>query len=272
LRTLVSEAPVRALPRGALLMPFKLVLLLAHLALGLALAYLIAGADLFRQGHRVPRERLAQWWHRDLLRILKVRIRRRGAPLRSPHLAVANHVSWLDIIVVGACRPTRFVSRHDVKDWPVAGTLADACGTFYVRRGGGNPKAALAAMTPHLQRGSIVVFPEGTTSDGTTVLPFRPRLFEAALAAGASVQPVALAYGPGDDGTAVAPFIGDMTLVGHIWRVLLCTGLDVEVRFGAALVPDDATTRDALAAQAHRAVERSVQMMRSRATNGERYQ
>jgi 1-acyl-sn-glycerol-3-phosphate acyltransferase len=238
--------------------PPKLLLLVGHLLLGLCIAVVIAGLDAARVGSRLPRERIAQWWHRDLLRILQLRVHRHGTPLRSAHLAVANHVSWLDIPVIGATQPARFISRHDVRNWPIAGTLADACGTFYIRRGGGHSKHTLAAMTPHLSqgRGTIVLFPEGTTSDGTGVLPFHARLFEAALNAGKVVQPIALRYAPGDDGQAVAPFIGEMTLVGHLWQVLCSRELHVEVRFLAAHVPDDQTTRDALAAQTQRRIER----------------
>jgi 1-acyl-sn-glycerol-3-phosphate acyltransferase len=261
--------------------PPKALLLVGHLLLGLAIALLIAIADAVGLGRRVPRERIAQWWQRDLLSILNVQVHQRGTPLRAPHLAVSNHVSWLDIPVIGACSQVRFVSRHDVQSWPIAGLLADACGTFYIRRGGGHSKYTVAAMTPHLAHGSIVLFPEGTTTDGRTVLPFHARLFEASLNAGAPVQPIALRYADDEDGLAVAPFIGGMTLAGHIWKVLCCRELHVEVRFFAAHVSDESTTRDGIAAQSQRCIERAVksgpflapdQAMRSRATSGERYQ
>ena len=275
----LSLSPPRR--RFGALATLKAGLLVAHLAGGLVLAVLIAAADALGAGRRVPRERIALAWDRVLLRILCVRVHRRGKPLRAPHLAVANHVSWLDIPVIGACIATRFISRHDVQNWPVAGLLADACGTFYVRRGGGTAHETLAQITPHLQHGSVVLFPEGTTSDGNAVLPFRSRLFEAALASGASVQPIALRYSSGPDGTPVAPFVGDMTLVGHLLAVLACRELHVEVSFMPAHVADEATTRDGIASQARRSIERVVrrgvlepgsQATRSPAISGERYQ
>lgn len=240
-------------------MPFKAVLLVVHLLLGLLLALAIVALDFGGAGRRIPRERLARWWHRDLLRILRVRVHLRSAPIRGPRLTVANHVSWLDIPVLGSIEATRFVSRHDVQQWPVAGQLADACGTFYIVRGKGGAGRVAQRLGVHLgQGGNAVLFPEGTTTDGGGVLPFHARLFEAPLAAGASVQPVALRYSLGSDGMALAPFVGDSTLGGHVLRVLANRELHVEVSYGPALVADADTTRDGLAAQAQRWVARVV--------------
>ncbi|HUP92129.1 MAG TPA: lysophospholipid acyltransferase family protein [Solimonas sp.] len=240
-------------------MPLKALLLIAHLLLGLGAALAIAALDACGAGRRIPRERIARWWHGDLLRILRVHVHARGAPLRAPRLTVANHVSWLDVPVLGSIEETRFVSRHDVQQWPVAGQLADACGTFYIVRGKGGAGRVAQRLAPHLaQGGSVVLFPEGTTTDGSAVLPFHARLFEAPLAAGVAVQPVALRYSRGGDGTALAPFVGETTLLRHVLRVLASRELHVEVSYGSALVADAQTRRDGLAAQAQRWVARVV--------------
>ena len=135
-----------------------------------------------------------------------------------------------------------------------AGWLADAAGTFYIRRGKGGARPLLNKLQPFLQTGgSVTIFPEGTTSDGRDVLPFHPRLFCAAVESGRPVQPVALRYGLDAAGRNIAPFIGDDDLVSHLMRLLRCRGLDVEVTIGRPLDPAGCT-REELAESAHHAI------------------
>jgi 1-acyl-sn-glycerol-3-phosphate acyltransferase len=221
----------------------KAPLLLAHLAWGLVLAaWLTLGAPR-------PREHLAQRWHRRLLAILGLQLRVEGRPLREPHLTVANHVSWLDIPVLGALEPTRFVGKSEIRDWPLAGWLAIAGGTFFLRRGKGGTAPLLDRLVPHLRAaGSVAIFPEGTTTDGTAVRPFHARLFAAALEAPCPVQPVTIQYGLDPDGANIAPFIGEDSLAGSILRLLRCPSLDVRVTYGPPLRPT--VSRDELAREA----------------------
>jgi 1-acyl-sn-glycerol-3-phosphate acyltransferase len=250
----------------------RAVLLLLHVLAGVLLALPIRGADIAGVGRRVPRERIAGAWHRTLLRILGVRVSVQGAPLRTPHLLVSNHVSWLDIPLIGASTGIRFVSRHDVQRWPVAGLLAQACGTFYIERGAGRSQLTAAAMRAHLETGSVALFPEGTTTDGTGVAPFRARLFQAALDAGVPVQPVALRYTPARDGTPIAPFVDDDALLPHLLRILRAGELQVELQFLPALFPEERAERRALALVSQRHVERALQARCRRPGPGERYQ
>lgn len=223
----------------------RALLLAAHLAYGVALcAWLALGGS-----RRTPRERLAQDWHWRLLDILGVRLRMEGTPLRVPHMTVANHVSWLDIPVLGALEPTRFVSKSEVRHWPIAGWFAVACGTFFIRRGKGGARPLIEQLVPHLRSaGSVVIFPEGTTTDGSEVRPFHARLFGAAIEAGCPVQPVTLQYGLSDDDENVAAFIGDDSLLTHLVRLLRNPGVEVRVRYGPPLAPTG--DRDALAQEA----------------------
>lgn len=219
------------------------VLLIAHLAWGLLLAaWLTFGGE-------SSRERLAQRWHRRLLGILGLRLRVEGAPLNEPHLTAANHVSWLDIPLLGAIEATRFVSKSEVRDWPIAGWLATAGGTFFLRRGQGGTGPLLDRLVSHLHRdGSVVVFPEGTTTDGTEVRPFHARLFAAAVQSGRPVQPVTIQYGLSDDGDNIAPFVGDDSLAGHLLRLLRNPGLEARIVYGPPLRPT--VSRDELASEA----------------------
>ena len=231
----------------------KALRFVAHLAYGIGLAVYVG------LGGSRPRERLAQAWSWKLLEILGIRVQMEGAPLRGAHLTVANHVSWLDIPVLAALEPTRFVSKAEVKHWPVAGWLAVAAGTFFIRRGKGGAAPLLERLVPHLRRhGCAVVFPEGTTTDGREVRPFHPRLFAAAIEAHCPVQPVTLQYGLVADGEDVAPFTGDASLVGHIARLLRADALEVRVAYGPP-IHVHARSRDELAQEAEAYVRAALQ-------------
>ena len=230
--------------------------LVVHLLYGLLLCAAVALDASGRLGAR--RERLTQHWCQHLLRILGLRVRIRGRVAAGARMTVANHVSWLDIPLIAACEPTRFVAKSEIRHWPVAGWLANAAGTFYIRRGKGGARPLLDKLAPHLQRGgAITVFPEGTTTDGHDVLPFHARLFAAPQAADAVVQPVAIRYGLGLRGKPVAPFIGDDDLVRHILRVLREPALRIDVTYCAPIAAAG-IERAQLAERAHAAVRHAL--------------
>jgi lyso-ornithine lipid O-acyltransferase len=231
----------------------RALLLVVHLAWGLLLA-----AGLALGAARDARERIAQRWHRRLLAIFGLRLTVEGFPLREAHLTVANHVSWLDIPVLGALEPTRFVGKSEIRHWPLAGSLATAAGTFFLRRGKGGAGPLLERLVPHLRNGgSVVLFPEGTTTDGQQVLPFHPRLLAAAIHSGRPVQPVTIQYGLSADGENVAPFIGEDTLGAHVLRMLRSPQLHVRVSYGPPIRA--MASRDELAAEAESFVRAALQ-------------
>lgn len=228
--------------------------LVVHLLAGLLLALAVA----LDRKHRLDPEKLMSWWCQICLGIFNIRLNVWGAPLRSGRMTVANHVSWLDIITIGACEPTRFVAKSEIAKWPVAGQFADAAGTFYIRRGKGGARPLLDKLTPHLANGgTVTVFPEGTTTDGRQVLPFHARLFAAAVDAQVPVQPVAIRYGLSSDGTAIAPFIGEDDLVSHILRLLKEPELVAEVHYCAPLYTAG-LNREQAALAAQRSIEAIV--------------
>lgn len=185
---------------------------------------------------RLRPEPLGRHWSRTLLRLLNIRVSGSGTRHRGGALIVANHISWLDIPLLYAQTGTRFVSKSEVQAWPVVGWLADAAGTFYLRRGHHGSRPLLGRLVPFLRAGgSAVIFPEGTTTTGEEVRAFHPRLFAAAIESGCPVQPVALRYGPGAHGESLAPFVGDDDLVRHVLRLLRNPGLEARVVFCAPL-------------------------------------
>ena len=159
-------------------------------------------------------------------------------PVIGPVLLVANHISWLDIPVMHAARHCRFISKSDVKDWPLIGTLATAAGTLFIERK--SQRDALRVV--HLVRDALqdhqilAVFPEGTTGDGRVLLPFHANLLQAAVSAQAPAQPVGLRFVDIASGQAsYAPsYIGDETLLGSIWRTLCAPPMVAVVHYGDA--------------------------------------
>lgn len=190
------------------------------------------------------REARVQVWAAQLLAIWGVRLVVRGeVPRTGPVLLVANHISWLDIPVLHAARHCRFVSKADVKRWPLIGRMASAAGTLYIERESRRDALrAVHGMAQALRDGEVVaVFPEGTTSEGSDVLPFHANLLQAAIATDTPVLPVALQYLDARGRPTARPsYVGDDTLLGSIWRTL---GEDVVavVHFG---VPQQAQGRD----------------------------
>jgi 1-acyl-sn-glycerol-3-phosphate acyltransferase len=190
------------------------------------------------------------------LAILGVRARAGGAqPLRDgPVLVVANHVSWLDVYLLNAVLGgARHVAKSEVARWPVAGAIARGFGTFFHARGNFRDAARVKeAVAAALRAGErVVVFPEGTTSEGDDVGPFHAAFFQAAVDARVPVQAVAVRYpGPGGRPDPAAAFVGDMTFVASLGRVLRRRRLEARLTFGPVVLPADLTRRE-LAAVSH---------------------
>ncbi|HPW82980.1 MAG TPA: lysophospholipid acyltransferase family protein [Rhodoferax sp.] len=192
------------------------------------------------------REERVQAWARAMLAHLAIKLVVNGQPpLAGPVLLVANHISWLDIVVMHAARHCRFVSKADIQRWPVVGTLADAAGTLYIERESRRDALRVVHhMAERLQAGDVLaVFPEGTTGDGAHVMPFHANLLQAPISAQAPVQPVALHFADCVTGAmSFAPcYIGDDTLLQSVWRTLTTPNLEAVVSFGA---PQQADGRD----------------------------
>ena len=189
-------------------------------------------------------------WSLQVLRILGVGLEVRGLvpPPEAGGLLVANHISWLDILVMNAARPARFVSKADVKRWPLLGSLITGAGTLYLERESRRDAMRVVHhVAERLQRDDLVaIFPEGTTGDGIELLPFHANLFQAAIAAQAPVRPVALSFVHAGNGLRhVAPtYIGDTTLLASIWATLRATDVQAVVTYGAAQWCEGRSRRD----------------------------
>lgn len=180
------------------------------------------------------RHQLIQWWSLKTLRILGIALKAEGAALPDGHLLVANHVSWLDIAAVHAVLPqARFVSKADVRHWPLVGALVEGVGTLFIERSSKRDALRVVHQTAAaLQAGDCVaVFPEGTTGAGPALLPFNANLLQAAVSVDAPLLPVVLRWHePGERFSSSAQFIGDTTLVQSLWRIASARGLGIDVQ------------------------------------------
>lgn len=179
------------------------------------------------------RQARIQWWSAGMLRCLGMGLEVQGRFRPGGTLMVANHISWIDIMAIHAvCPRARFVSKADVRDWPLVNRLVDCAGTLYVRRDQRrDAMRVMHEMAQALKDGHCVaVFPEGTTGDGRTLLPFHANLLQSAIVVQAPVQPVALRYR--DRHHAISPaveFLGETTIAQSLWRIAAGRGVVVTV-------------------------------------------
>ena len=246
---ITAQSPVSV--RVELRRIWRLLRVLTHILYGLLLA-LVTGA--FWRPYRPLVQRATRHWLRWLLDILAVDIDVQGQPLPGTVFLVSNHVSWLDIPLIGVQRPVHFLSKAEVRDWPLIGLLAQAVGTLFIRRGSGESQRKSEEIAGHLRIGrTILVFPEGTTTDGRTVRRFFPQLFAAPVLAGIPVQPLALRYLDEQDQTdGELAFIDDDEFHLHLWQLLRRDRIRVRLSWGPVLPVG--TDREQLARMAHASV------------------
>jgi 1-acyl-sn-glycerol-3-phosphate acyltransferase len=195
---------------------------------------------------------------RGLVTLLPLHVEITGRPTDRPALWASNHVSWLDIAVLGAHSPLSFLSKWEVRQWPVIGWLARAAGTLFIKRGQAAGQAIEAQLGSRLGSGvSLVIFPEGTTTEGDRVRAFHGRLFSSALAAQVPIQPDAGSYQRNGQLDHTAPFVGDDDFHRHLWRLLGSERISVQVKF-LPPIPSAGCTRNQLARAAQSQISQAL--------------
>jgi 1-acyl-sn-glycerol-3-phosphate acyltransferase len=252
-----------------LLAPLRAVVVSAHVLLGVAIVLVI-----FPFAGQVARNRINRSWSRVLIALCGARLISNGAaipaalqrdgvdPRSAGRLALANHVSWMDIFAINAVLPSRFVAKAEIGQWPLLGLLVSGGGTLYIERGRRRAVAAInRTVSEHLKVGeTIVVFAEGTTTDGSELLPFHSNLIAPALDVGATIWPIAIRYTERGARTSAAAFVGEMGLLTSLARVLVAQQLVVEVAVLPAIAATDAINRHAIARAARAAIARQLGM------------
>jgi len=220
------------------LAPLVLVFIAFHVLWGV-----LVGSLLFPVMPTGGRDALVKFWSRIALFALGIRLELQVAPGAGPidqsagSLLVINHVSWADVFVVAAVTPARFVAKAEIAGWPLIGRFASGVGTIFVERGRRQAiRRVNQTVTDRLRSGqSVGIFPEGTTTDGSCLLRFHSNLIQAGVEAQAPVVPLALQYLRDGQPTDAAAFVGDDTLVGSIWKVLVTPRLTARLHWLPAL-------------------------------------
>ncbi|MBL8902662.1 MAG: 1-acyl-sn-glycerol-3-phosphate acyltransferase [Rhizobiales bacterium] len=211
--------------------------------------------------------RFPMHYHRLVLRILGVRVRRDGETLQQgPAIFAANHVSWLDIVILSSLAPVSFIARHDINTWPLFGALARLQRTVFVDRARRHTsRASRDEMRERLAAGDmLVLFAEGTSGDGTRVLPFKSTFFSAVENSNVAVQPLSVVY----TGHRALPmprhlrplyaWYGDMEMPPHLWAAMAQGPIEVNIVCHAPLSTADHGDRKTLAKKAEEAVRRGL--------------
>jgi 1-acyl-sn-glycerol-3-phosphate acyltransferase len=241
----------------SLLRLLRLARVTLHLLRGLALASFV-----FPWVSKPGRDTRKRRWSRKLLSILAVSVRERNAPANLPErcLLVLNHISWLDIFVINATSPATFIAKSEIRDWPFVGWLCTLVGTLYIERG--KPSAArkaTRAIVAELEHGVLIaIFPEGMTTFGRSLEPFHAALFQPALDAAATLQPIALRYLDAAGAyTDAAGYVGETSFMESLWTILSTRGIVCELTL-LAPISVDGQTRRSLAAKTEAAIARAL--------------
>lgn len=233
--------------------------LLAHLLRG---AWTVATR--FPRASAEARHAMNRAWSLKMLALcgMKLVVHNDSARLDAGALVVSNHVSWIDIYVINAWRPTPFVSKAEIRHWPLIGWFAQNLDTVFIEREKrSDARRIMQELSSRLERGELMcVFPEGTTSSGVALLPFHSNMFQAAVAAGKPVQPLCIYYEDAQGRQSTAPaYIDDLSLKESLDAMLKAGPLTAHVYVGEPIAADDRRT---LAARAQAAVNAALETMR----------
>jgi 1-acyl-sn-glycerol-3-phosphate acyltransferase len=188
------------------------------------------------------RHRSIRHWCKQLLSIFKMRLSVVGEKrlMDAHYLLAANHISWIDIHVINAFKPHYFVAKSEVASWPIFGWMAKQLGTLFIERGKSNSiRNMVQEVAGQLKQKAICIFPEGTSTDGKQVAPFKPNLFEAAVVADAPVYCLAIQYFDVHTGqkTTAPAFIGEMGLLDSIWNLICSPPICAQISISEKLPP-----------------------------------
>jgi 1-acyl-sn-glycerol-3-phosphate acyltransferase len=206
---------------------------------------------------------ILRMWYRAILYLIGVRCQYYGESIetvKTVALVVSNHISWADIIVIGAHWPFIFLAMQDVARWPVVGWLSRRVGTLFIERGKGAPGAIVQVARVLVGGEHVVLFPEGRTTLGLSVGRFQPRIFQSAVDAGVPVQPLAIYYQDSHRASGEASrisFATDHSFLHSVWRTLCGPPINAEIRVFPQIGPMN--NRQQLATIAEKQVAKHIE-------------
>lgn len=248
----------------------RLARLVAHLGRGVAVAWLRFPKLSESERHS---EKLV--WSKRLLSILSVSLRKDNVPSKLPDrcMLALNHISWVDIFIIDSIFPATFIAKSEIRRWPIVGWLCTLVGTLYIERGKRSAaRHARQAISAELGRGTLIaVFPEGITTFGRSLERFHAALFQPAVDAAATVQPVALRYlDASGRHTDAAGYVGETSLLESVWSIVSTRHIVAKLSF-LAPIPVRGHTRRSLAEKAEAAIAASLGVPVPRAPHPHRH-
>ncbi|MDQ1362983.1 MAG: lyso-ornithine lipid O-acyltransferase [Pseudomonadota bacterium] len=239
---------------------WRCVQLLLHLIAGIILAALFLRRN---PANHSTSAGFSLWWHTRLRKIFGVQHEQFGDINRTPTLFVANHISWFDIPATGSILLIHFLAKDEIASWPVIGWLAHKTGTLFIQRGNRDAtRQSIENIAQVLKNGRhVLVFPEGTTNDGTKVGHFHSRLLQAAFDAQVVVQPLAITYPHADGIHPHAPYVGHVRLIDSALGFMASDDVTVCLHFLPVLEPKNFANRDALTAEARQMIAAVVETL-----------
>ncbi len=243
-----------------ILLVIRALLFLIHLLVGM----LIAGLLFHRRNREYHQhKKLIRQWLKLCALIFGCRIQ-----VTSDHhqaltdieasLFVSNHISWLDILVLGGIFNLRFLSKSEIRGWPFIGWLSAASGTLFIERGSGSEKSS-NSITEALQQGdNVLIFPEGTTTAGSSVKPFHPRLFKTAISAEKPVTPVMISYLSQHQPNTDIAWDDERSFIATLWHIIGSWRTDVQVHCFATQ-SSEVESRKELAKRCHQQIQQRLE-------------
>ena len=178
---------------------------------------------LIKQGLGTKKSLQLQAYYKEFLLLLKVTIQFEGDVVHAPKMLVSNHISWMDVFVLGSVYQGHFIAKNEIRFWPVLGQIITSAGTLYIKRG---VHSAIKKMSSQIgqiikNKENVLFFPEGETSDGRQIKKIYSGLFESAIIAGMDVQPLLIIYSDSSGYPSQSvPYIDKQHLLSSIWKVL----------------------------------------------------
>lgn len=241
---------------------FRAIRVAIHIGYGLLLAVF------YPRFGKSARRRILQRWSAGLLEILNVTLKIPAEDSLStlpPGLIVANHISWLDVMVLNSVIPMRFVAKSEVRNWPAIGWLSARVQTIFIERGKARDAARINLQLADLLQGGecLAIFPEGTSTDGAQVARFHASLLQSAIDSRTEVHPVAIRYqDPLGAHSTAASYIDEMSFADSLWNVLCTHNLHVCL-IATPSLNAAGTDRRTLADAAHVQISMAVAEMRT---------
>ncbi len=212
---------------------FRLSRLLLHILWGILLTLGMSGLLRWQYQDAAYRRQVSCWLNK-VVRIVGGQVQVHGEAAPEATLMVANHISWLDIPLLGGQAQVNFLSKQEILHWPIIGWLADKSGTLFIQRGGRDAaRQATDLIAERLQqRDNILIFPEGTTTRGVDMRHFHARLFASAAESQAQIQPIAINYlNSQGEMNKLVPYVDQQNLLTNLWNILGEAVIAIHVHF-----------------------------------------